>query len=125
MPRKLSKLVKQRLRIEHIPITKTFWNTYNMPPPVPEFKFHKTRKWRIDYCWSTNKVKLAVEIEGGVWSQGAHIRPKSFIEDMEKYNALTEAGYYLLRYLPGKSNIDYDQIARVYNNLLHTKQNEG
>jgi len=32
-------------------------------------------------------------------------------KDMEKYDALTELGWRLLRYQPGK--VDYSQIARV------------
>lgn len=77
--------------------------------PIPEYKFHPTRKWRIDYAFPD--VKLAVEIEGGVWTRGRHTRGAGFKGDMEKYNALTEAGWHLLRYEPKK--IDYDQIKRV------------
>lgn len=82
-----------------------------MPPPKAEYKFHSTRKWRIDYAWPD--IKLAIEIEGGVFkrSHGRHTNPIGFIKDMEKYNALTEMGWHLLRYIPGK--IDYDQIVRV------------
>lgn len=69
-----------------------------LPDPVPEFKFHPKRKWRIDYAWPDHK--LAVEIEGGVWAHGRHIRGLGFIQDIEKYNALTLAGWRLLRFTP-------------------------
>ena len=69
-----------------------------IPFPVEEFKFHPTRKWRIDICWPDQK--LALEIEGGVWENGRHVRPSGFIKDIEKYNALTLEGFSLLRCTP-------------------------
>jgi hypothetical protein len=61
-----------------------------------EHKFHPTRKWRID-CALPERM-LAIEIEGGVFTQGRHTRGKGFINDIEKYNALTTLGWHLLRY---------------------------
>ena len=63
---------------------------------IPEYRFDEKRKWRIDYYFE-GKVKLAVEIEGGIYSNGRHTRPSGFIADMEKYNALTTHGIYLFR----------------------------
>jgi very-short-patch-repair endonuclease len=69
-----------------------------LPEPVFEYKFHHVRKWRIDIAWP--KYKLALEIEGGVWTNGRHNRPGGYLKDMEKYNALAIAGFYLLRTIP-------------------------
>ena len=63
---------------------------------IAEYKFHPERKWRIDY-FINGKIKLAIEIEGGIWTSGRHTRPAGFIADMEKYNAMTELGIYLYR----------------------------
>ena len=93
--------------------SKEFWSKYGMPAPDKEFKFCASRKFRIDYSWID--VKLALEIEGGAWIGGRHTRGKGFINDMVKYNLLTEMGWCLLRYIPNK--VDYDQISRVYHNL--------
>ncbi|HNT51905.1 MAG TPA: hypothetical protein PK344_14735 [Syntrophorhabdaceae bacterium] len=71
---------------------------FGLPEPEREYPFHPERKWRIDLCWPD--VKLAVEIEGGAFLYGRHNRPASFIKDIEKYNALTLAGYRLLRFTP-------------------------
>lgn len=84
-----------------------------IPEPVKEFRFHHTRKWRIDFAWTD--IKLACEIEGGCWIGGRHTSGAGFVKDMEKYNALTENGWALLRYQPNK--IDYEQIKRVYEKL--------
>jgi very-short-patch-repair endonuclease len=78
-----------------------------------EFKFHPTRRWRIDYA--IPEIKLAIELEGGAYIRGRHVRPTGFVNDMEKYNALSELGWVLLRYQPTK--IDYQQIKKVYDKL--------
>lgn len=89
------------------------WNAMGLPVPIAEYKFLADRKFRIDYCYPDRH--LAIEIEGGVWSRGRHTRGAGFIGDMEKYNLLTENGWYLLRYQPNR--IDFKQILRVYTYL--------
>lgn len=93
---------------------KSVINWVGVPSPIPEYKFHPDRKWRIDFAFPD--VKLAIEIEGAVWAFGRHNHPMGFIKDMEKYNALTELGWHLLRYQPNK--INFDQVKTVYNNLI-------
>ncbi|MCE5224883.1 MAG: endonuclease domain-containing protein [Porphyromonadaceae bacterium] len=79
---------------------------FNLPIPMREYMFHPKRKWRLDFAWP--EFKLAVEIEGGVFTKGRHTRPKGFIGDIEKYNELTLYGWKLLRFIPSK--IDYEMI---------------
>ncbi len=69
-----------------------------IPEPIPEYKFDGKRRWRVDFCWPDHK--LAVEIEGGIWRQGRHTRGSGFVRDAEKYNALAQLGYCLLRFTP-------------------------
>jgi len=61
-----------------------------------EYRFHPTRKWRFDYA--NFDLKVAIEIEGGVWSNGRHTRGKGYIGDMEKYNNAQLLGWVVLRY---------------------------
>lgn len=90
-----------------------FFIHYKLPIPDREYKFHSVRKWRIDFAFPS--VQLAIEIEGGIFSCGRHTRPIGFSKDIEKYNALTESGWVLLRYPPNK--INFEQIYRVYQML--------
>lgn len=92
------------------------WDYYGIPLPQTEFMFHDKRQWRIDFAWykvNGIMIKVAVEIEGGVWSKGRHIRPKGFIEDMEKYNEIALQEWILLRFTPRK--IDFDMIRNAIN----------
>lgn len=68
----------------------------DLPQPEQEYRFHPTRKWRVDFAWPD--YKLAVECEGGIYSQGRHTRVKGFLDDIEKYNALAESGWRILRF---------------------------
>ncbi len=71
-----------------------------LPAPVREHRFHPVRRWRFDYAWPSEKV--ALEVEGGVWTGGRHTRGAGFVADIEKYNAATVAGWRVVRVVPGK-----------------------
>lgn len=71
-----------------------------LPAPVREHRFHPVRRWRFDYAWLVEKV--ALEVEGGVWTGGRHTRGAGFLGDMEKYNAATVAGWRVVRVTPSK-----------------------
>lgn len=71
-----------------------------LPKPIAEYRFHNKRKWRVDYYFETDDIRVALEVEGGVYTYGRHNRAIGFIADMEKYNALTTAGIFLLRVVP-------------------------
>lgn len=67
-----------------------------LPPPLTEFPFHPTRRWRFDYAWPS--LKLAVEQEGGTWCRGRHVRPKGYEADCEKYSEAALMGWRVLRF---------------------------
>lgn len=74
------------------------WSHYGIKEPEREFRFHPTRRWRFDYAWPDRKV--AVEIEGGIWTGGAHVRGAHFLSDAEKYNTATSIGWRVFRFTP-------------------------
>lgn len=63
---------------------------------VNEFKGIPDRKFRFDCANPT--LKIAIEIEGGLWITGRHNQPIGMIADMEKYNLAVLAGWKVLRY---------------------------
>jgi len=66
--------------------------------PHTEYRFHEKRKWRFDYAWPESMV--ALEVEGGVWTRGRHVRGAGFIRDMDKYNAAAVLGWRVVRVTP-------------------------
>lgn len=67
-----------------------------LPAPVREFRFHPGRKWRFDFAWPEHD-KVALEVEGAIWTKGRHTHPMGFMADMEKYNEAALMGWTLIR----------------------------
>lgn len=65
---------------------------------VPEYRFHPKRLWRFDYAFPIQRI--ALEVEGGVWTGGRHTSARGFLGDIEKYNEATLLGWRLLRTTP-------------------------
>lgn len=73
------------------------WRLAKGPWPLAsEFRFHLTRRWRFDYAFVPRA--LAIEIEGGVWTGGAHTRGGHFNSDCEKYNEAALLGWRVFRF---------------------------
>lgn len=68
-----------------------------LPIPEREYPFAAAlgRKWRFDYAWPERKVCL--EVEGGIWNNGAHVRGKHYESDIEKYNCAELLRWMVLR----------------------------
>lgn len=65
-------------------------------PPVREYQYAlPERRWAFDFAWP--EWRVAIEVEGGTWSQGRHTRGSSFEAELRKYNAAMLAGWLVLR----------------------------
>jgi len=82
-----------------------------------EVKFDEERKWRFDYA--DEDLKIAFEIEGGVWGKSRHTSPIGYASDAEKYNSAALQGWIVLRYahatqlLGGKGLLKYGRKRQV------------
>lgn len=65
-----------------------------------EYRFLPPRRWRLDFAFI--EFSLAIEVEGGAFSNGRHTRGKGFEADCEKYSALAIEGWRLIRCTPGQ-----------------------
>ena len=92
-------LLDVHLRAEHIPYQ-------------TEIRFHPTRRWKFDYLIGE---KLAVEVDGSVYSHGRHTRGKGYEADCEKLNEALILGYRVLRFSTGqvKSGMAIAMIKRI------------
>lgn len=88
---------------------------------VKELQFHPDRKWRFDYAFPSRKI--AIEIDGAIWTSGRHNRPRGYLNDMEKLNTAASMGWLVLRfstderfYLSTRRLIDVTLAQRANNN---------
>jgi len=67
-----------------------------LPIPKYNYRFHDTQRWRFDFAYPEHMI--AIEIEGGIWTQGRHTRGAGFLKDCKKYNTATLMGWAVLRF---------------------------
>jgi very-short-patch-repair endonuclease len=84
-----------------------------LPPPAREYRFHPKRRWRFDFAWPIYKV--AVEVDGGIYNRGRHVRGVGFERDAEKRNAAVLGGWRVLHFTPRhiRSGTAVRQIERL------------
>jgi hypothetical protein len=66
---------------------------HGLPIPVHEYRFHPERKWRFDYLFDG---WLALEVQGGIWTAGRHVRGAALVKEHEKLNEAVCRGYSVL-----------------------------
>ena len=55
-------------------------------------------RWRFDFA--KPRYKVPVEIDGGIYNRGRHVRGSGFERDTEKRNAAVMAGWRVLHFTP-------------------------
>ncbi len=72
---------------------------HGLPVPEPEFRFAPPRRWRFDYLWCG---WLALEVQGGLWTGGRHVRGAALLKEHEKLNEAAIRGYAVLFCTPAQ-----------------------
>jgi len=80
---------------------------------VPEYQFHPDRKWRFDFAllpmrWGgftqyisdVPDFKLALEVQGGLFTNGRHNRGPALLKEHEKLNTAACDGWRILYTIP-------------------------
>ncbi len=72
------------------------WRASGGPRLEAEHRFCAGRKWRFDFA--VPEKRLAIDLEGGIWTGGSHTRGGRFNSDAEKYNAAALLGWKVVRF---------------------------
>ena len=62
-----------------------------IPKPRAELRFAPPRLWRFDWAWVDQK--LALEVQGGLFLGGRHVRGSALLKEHEKLNAAAALGW--------------------------------
>jgi len=87
------------------------WERWGGPVLEREYKFSAARRWRLDYFCEGNGARIGIEIHGGVWTQGRHVRGKGFLSDLEKLNAAQMQGITVLQL--GTDQVDDAHVGEI------------
>ena len=75
-------------------IVTAYLKSHGIPEPTYELKFHPVRRWRFDLAWESQQV--ALEVQGGVWTNGRHSRGAAMLKEWEKLNTAAALGWRML-----------------------------
>lgn len=68
---------------------------------VRQFKPFDDVGYAFDFAWPRHDDPFAsmvlLEVQGGIWSGGAHVRPQGVLRDIEKLNKAACAGYVVIQ----------------------------
>lgn len=69
-----------------------------LPTPVAEYVFAPPRRWRFDLAWPDQRV--AIEVQGGLFTRGRHTRGAALLKEHAKLNAAASGGWRVLYCTP-------------------------
>ena len=89
---------RQKTHQSAVPLLLMQIKALQLPEPIVELKFHPSRAWRFDVAFLGAKV--AVEVDGGVFTGGRHARGAGIEGDHEKVNEGILRGWTIYRVTP-------------------------
>ena len=105
-----SDLVSQSTNAAESPLEAKFlqlWVMLGGPELEREYRFEPMRRWRADFASPAHR--LIIEIEGGLYNGGRHVRSGGYTSDAIKYNWATmmEPGWRVIRLTSAMLTPDY------------------
>jgi hypothetical protein len=88
----------------------TWCQGLGIPAPEAEYRFSPPRRWRFDYAWPGAKV--ALEVQGGLFTRGRHTRGPALLKEHEKLNRAALLGWRLV-YCTPREHLSGEGFRRV------------
>ena len=89
---------------------------------ISEYRFHPPRRWRFDYACL--ELKIAVELNGGLFVRGRHCQPQAMLSEYEKINTAVSLGWRVLTCTPITNSMQLMRFgSEGFMNLLTTTIN--
>ncbi len=84
-----------------------------------EHRFDSINRSRFDFAHI--RLKIAVEMEGGIYTGTGHAKTGKYLKDMRKYNLAQLKGWIVLRYAYGQE----DKITNDIKKAVDMRKKEG
>lgn len=81
-----------------------------LPEPERQYRAVPGRRWAFDFAWLGDQPCVLLEVMGGLFNRGGHVRGVQYEKDCEKANAAVQQGYAVYR-VTGKQVEDGRAIA--------------
>lgn len=87
-------------RPDYSGIVRALCMAHDIPAPTPEYHFAAKlgRKWAFDFAYPD--ARLAIEVDGGVWTGGRHTRGAGWLRDQEKLNTAAAMDWRVMHFTP-------------------------
>ncbi len=111
MPRSFESLGKEESPLEEQFVA--LWGGFDHDGQYPfsrEFEFSGHRRFKFDFAWPSCRV--ALETDGGIFSQGRHNRAAGFARDCEKGNLAVLEGWAVFRLCTG--HVTKERVWRIF-----------
>lgn len=99
------KQVEKEIRENFARQFEAVWQRNDGPTLIKEFHVSDERDFSNDYLHVESKT--IIELDGGVYTGGRHVRPQGFINDCVKLNIAALAGYRVIRIPTGFATDNY------------------
>jgi hypothetical protein len=86
--------------VSYRPTIEALCKADQLPAPVFELRFAPPRRFRFDAAWPS--VRVALEIQGGLYTAGRHVRGAALEAEHVKLNLAAAAGWRVLFTSPRK-----------------------
>ena len=88
----------------------------NLPQPEREYAFALGigRRWRFDFAYPEHKI--GIEVQGGIYSRGAHARGVGLERDYEKLNTAQMLGWRVFQF--SRKMIESGEAIRIIKKAL-------
>jgi len=96
---------------------------FNMPPVEKQLRFAPPRRFRFDRSYRDEHV--AIELDGGVFSHGQHVRGIGYENNCVKNNLAIENGWVVLHYTSGQLRKDPMGVMRQIMGILQMRRSDG
>ena len=98
------------------------WRAHDGAELAEEFRFHHTRRWRLDYAHLPSMT--AIELQGGVWmAKGGHNTGTGITRDCEKGNEAKFLGWTVFHLT--KDMIHGANVQRIIDHTNHHKKDNN